>query len=319
MTLPERNEVAPPTYEESLKHFLDHYKVQRVSDLARHKEDKRFWQDRLWENWGTKCSKWIGEWVTYHPKTCDVVDRYRFERSFWTEKEHPDTIFHTKTFWFTDGRGTVSANYNVSKDEIMRPYGMVVNCEDPHLRATLFPTGNATYLHTNISFGKPVGGEIVMPGKHTKLALYVTFQTKTEGKGFVSKIMLVREDTRGWPSPYWSADLTDEQLQMRSLTPHQAVERVGGSFTGFKATMQLDLSVNIEEKIPFNVDFEGSDEIFELPDDCIFHVRRLPEAGKGLEFRAFWLRDGYIEETGAFYDGKANESVVFAAKYWKTA
>ncbi|KAI8994434.1 hypothetical protein BC832DRAFT_393036 [Gaertneriomyces semiglobifer] len=287
-----------------LSEVLAHYKVTTVEELEQRRVDPNsasFWQDRQWAAWKYQTKAWKGQCTEYDHQG-NITDEYNVERSFWMEScENADVVHHARTHWHTQA-GTLKDQFALTKELILKPFGCAVDPKNPTMRAVMFPGGNCSFSNFKVEYGAPVGGNLILAEKHCKVAVTAVFATSTDENenGSVAKLSIIRDDTRGWPSPFWS-DTTKTPLTYVKSVPVDVLPST--SLSGLETILRSDLSINVKVDASFDSSFDGP-VLIQFVDNVFLHIYQLPQVGQGLKYRVLWIRDGgsRVEQLMVEYD-----------------
>ncbi|KAJ3177566.1 hypothetical protein HDU85_005848 [Gaertneriomyces sp. JEL0708] len=300
-----------------LSEVLAHYKVATVEELEQKRVDPNsasFWQDHQWAAWKYQIKAWKGQCTEYDHRG-NITDEYNVERSFWFENcEDADTVHHARTHWHTKA-GTLKDQFALSKEIILKPFGCAVDPKNPTMRAVMFPGGNCSFSNFKVEYGASVGGNLILAEKHCKVAVTAIFTTSTveNESGSVAKLSIIRDDTRGWPSPFWS-DATKNLLTYIKSVPVDILPSI--SLTGLETILLSDLSMKVKVDAPFDSSFDGH-ALIQFVDNVFLHIYQLPQVGQCLKYRVLWIRDGgrRVEQLMVEYDAVTGLQTLTSGSY----
>lgn len=273
------------------------------------------WKNFIRGQWGD----FHGRFCRWDPASCDLLVETHLLRSYHVQEQDGEPFLRQQNkIFFDDGREPVSRGpWDVTKAcsterGIVHPRvgqgesGTTFLITPGSAQATAWAVHTIKKSDPLLNPGVvPLGGKghegqgymvemIVSHGEHVRLSIGYVYDDE---KGALQHVTFNREDSRGWPSEYWSTDTA-----MRTIKPDQ-VAAVAGVATGASGTgHQIEIPVSSESgpnlvqlpitDVPWDTHLrsltQANTAVFELPDNLVMIVPRAIPWGEAWAASYVW-------------------------------
>ncbi len=240
------------------------------------------------KNWQNLCAKhirdWHGIWTRYSPGGA-VTESFRSLRSFRSNPQQTE-IAHTNRYMYADGTTKEESwEYNLHSNGLSD--GLFHPARD-YMRGLNFEQGAAAWVTTQLKADSHFFGvELFFLYENLRHSVGIVY----DSKGNLFRTANIREDSRGFPSKYWSTEIN--QLPERNLS---------GNWQGTSLTMTPDLKVSTPIPIQLNWGWEGHNTFF-LPDGVSISCPDKVSVGTPFILAANWLMTpSQLQQLSVKYD-----------------
>lgn len=241
-------------------------------------------KEKNWQNFAANHLRdWHGIWTRYSPQG-DVIESFQSLRSFRSNPEQTE-IFHTNRYIYADG-SIKEANWQSNKQDKVFDDG-IVHPAFPLMRSLYFEQGAAIWTAKQLEPDSIFGIELFFMFEKLRHSVGIIY----DQQGVLSRIANIREDTRGFPSQYWSKEI--EQVSERNLS---------GNWQGISMTMSPDLKISESVLTQLDWGWEGHKTFF-LPDGVSISCPDKVSVNTPFTLAANWLvTDSKMQQLKVKYD-----------------
>ncbi len=239
------------------------------------------------QNWKNLCNHhvrdWHGIWTRYSPQG-EITESFQSLRHFQTNPEQTE-VEQTNRYMYADGK-TVEQSWQFNKQSNNLLDGLF-HPQRESMRGFFFERGAATWAEKKIETGAAFGVELFFRHEELRHSVGIVY----DGPGSLRRTASIREDARGLPSKYWSAELN--LLPERKLT---------GNWQGTSVTMTPDLQVSPPVPAQLHWPVSGNATFF-FPDGISLSCPNQVNFGTNFTIAANWLvTPSYLQKLTIKYD-----------------
>ncbi|MEO1374862.1 MAG: DUF3598 family protein [Cyanobacteria bacterium J06635_10] len=246
-------------------------------------------KEQNWKNLTTNLRDWHGVWTRYSPDG-KVKESFRSLRSFQSNPEKTQIHQTNRYIYAEDNFKEESWDYNQQEHSL--PDG-VYHPQADSMRTICFESGHTAWASRKLQPHSMFGVELFF--RHEELRHSVGIVYNQEGTLF--RTANIREDSRGFPSQFWSKEI--EQVSQREFSE---------DWQGTSVTIAPDLKVSQPSPIKFDWHYQGHQTFF-LPDGVSISCPEKIIVGNSFILVANWLiTPSQLHQLKARYD----ESGAFA-------
>lgn len=154
------------------------------------------------QNWNNLCANhikdWHGIWTRYSPQG-EVTESFQSLRSFQFNQDHTE-IFQTNRYLYPDG--VKEQNWQFNRESNSLPDGLY-HPQVQYMRAFFFPQGAAAWATKKLESGSPFAIELFFMYEDLRHSVAIIYDQNHS----LIRTVSIREDSRGFPSQYWSNEL----------------------------------------------------------------------------------------------------------------
>ena len=247
-------------------------------------------KEQNWKNFtANHLHDWHGVWTRYSPQS-EVQESFQSLRSFQSDPQQLE-IAHTNRYIYADG--TVkeqSWQYNLETNGL--PDG-VSHPGIQSMRGLFFESGHAAAVTMQLQVDSLFAVELFFKSNELRHSVAIVY----DKEGALFRTANIREDSRGFPSQFWSKEI--EQVSQREFSE---------DWQGNSVTIAPDLKVSQPSPIKFYWNYQGHQTFF-LPDEVSISCPEKISIGNPFTLVANWLiTPSQLHQLKARYD----ESGAFA-------
>ncbi len=241
-------------------------------------------KDQNWKNFTAKhLHDWHGIWTRYTPQG-DVKESFQSARLF---KSNPElTEIHQTNRYIYDSDNIKEESWSYNQQENSLADGMFHPSRST-MRGFFLKSGHAVWLSTQLTEGSYWGTELFFRNEDLRHSVGIVY----DGQGNLFRTANIREDSRGFPSQYWSKEI--EQVSERNLS---------GNWQGISMTMSPDLKISESVLTQLDWGWEGHKTFF-LPDGVSISCPDKVSVNTPFTLAANWLvTDSKMQQLKVKYD-----------------
>lgn len=241
-------------------------------------------QEQNWNNLITNLvHDWHGIWTRYSPQG-DVIESFRSLRSFSYNSKDKEISHNNRYIYDNDVVEEKSWQFN------QKDHNLVDGVCYPAIstmRGLFFDSGNAGWITKQLQKESFFSLELFFRSNNLRNSVGIVYNQQ----GDLLKTFNIKEDSKGFPSSYWSKDIN--QLTERNFKINTE---------GTSITMTPDLKISSPISTSFNWNWEGN-KTFYLPDGVSISCPEKLILGTPFVFVANWLlKDNQLQQLIVKYD-----------------
>lgn len=237
-----------------------------------------------WKNFtANHLHDWHGIWTRYSPQS-EVQESFQSLRSFQSDPQQLE-IAHTNQYIYADG--TVkeqSWQYNLDSNSF--PDG-VFHPQNQSMRGLFFESGHAAWVTMQLQVNSFFAVELFFKSNELRHSVGIVY----DKEGSLFRTANIREDSRGFPSQFWSKEI--EQVSHREFSE---------DWQGTSVIITPDLKISQPVPTKLNWGWEGHKTFF-LPDGVSISCPEKINIGNSFTLVANWLiTPSQLHQLKARYD-----------------